>query len=161
MRKGYLHSLLNKKISPGLSDLISKQVGLKEAVHTIQVGENSLDVITRGKTPPNPSELLMNSGFKELLDQLSKQYDLILIDTPPVHAVTDPAIIGALAGVVFMVVYSDQHSMKEIEHAVMRLSHTGIETKGFIFNGYNAKKSFGYSGYGYNSYYGDYKSDNL
>jgi len=158
MRKGYLHNLLNKKISPGLSDLISKQVSLEEAIHTIPVAEGSLDVITRGKTPPNPSELLMHSSFKELLDDLSNKYDLILIDTPPVHAVTDPTIIGALAGVVFMVVYSDLHSMKEIEHAVTRLSHTGIETKGFIFNGYIAKKS-GY-GYGYHSYYGDYKSDN-
>lgn len=162
MRKGYLHNLLNKKITPGLSDLISKQASLEEAIHTVQVGDGgSLDVIMRGKTPPNPSELLMHSSFKEVLDQLSAKYDLILIDTPPVHAVTDPTIIGALAGVVFMVVYSDQHSMKEIEHAVTRLSHTGIETKGFIFNGYNAKKtSYGYGGYGYYSYYGDYKSDN-
>jgi len=159
MRKGYLHNLLNKQISPGLSDLISKQVSLEEAIHTIPVADGSLDVITRGKTPPNPSELLMHSSFKELLDDLSNQYDLILIDTPPVHAVTDPTIIGALAGVVFMVVYSDLHSMKEIEHAVTRLAHTGIETKGFIFNGYIAKKSgYGY-GYGYHSYYGDYKSD--
>jgi len=161
MRKGYLHNLLNKKISPGLSDLISKQVTLKEATHTIQIGKEHFDIITRGKTPPNPSELLMHSSFKELLDQLSDEYDLILIDTPPVHAVTDPTIIGALSGVVFMVVYSDLHSMKEIEHAVTRLAHTGIETKGFIFNGYNAKKSsYGYGGYGYHSYYGDYKSDN-
>jgi len=160
MRKGYLHNLLNKPISPGLSDLISKQITLEEATHTIPVADGSLDVITRGKTPPNPSELLMHSSFKELLDDLSNQYDLILIDTPPVHAVTDPTIIGALAGVVFMVVYSDFHSMKEIEHAVTRLAHTGIETKGFIFNGYIAKKSgYGY-GYGYHSYYGDYKSDN-
>jgi Mrp family chromosome partitioning ATPase len=49
--------------------------------------------------------------------------------------------------------------MKEIEHAVTRLAQTGIETKGFIFNGYIAKKNkYGY-GYGYHSYYGDYKSD--
>ncbi len=161
MRKGYLHNVLNKKISPGLSDLISDQAALEDVIHTIQIDDNSMDIITRGKTPPNPSELLMHSRFKELLDQLSEQYDLILIDTPPVHAVTDPTIIGALSGVVFMVVYSDLHSMKEIEHAVTRLMHTGVETKGFIFNGYNAKKnSYGYGGYGYHSYYGDYKSDN-
>ena len=161
MRKGYLHNLLNKTISPGLSDLISNQATLEDVIHSIQVGDESLDIITRGKTPPNPSELLMHSRFKQLLDQLSKEYDLILIDTPPVHAVTDPTIIGALSGVVFMVVFSDLHSMKEIEHAVTRLAHTGIETKGFIFNGYSAKKSsYGYGGYGYHSYYGDYKSDN-
>lgn len=156
MRKGYLHNLLDKPMSPGLSDLIGSQIDPSEVVHTIPVGKNTLDVITRGQTPPNPSELLMHSGFEALLNGLSKQYDLILIDTPPVHAVTDSSIIGALSGVVFMVVYSDKHSMNEINHAVSRLSHTGIKTKGFIFNGYSPKKSK--YGYGYHSYYGDYKS---
>jgi tyrosine-protein kinase Etk/Wzc len=158
MRKGYLHRLFKKDVSPGLSDLISGNTTLDEAVHSIEIGENSLDVITRGITPPNPSELLMHSNFEKLLNQLSKSYDLILIDTPPILAVTDPSIIGKLAGVVFMVVRSDQHSMKEIEHSVTRLSHTGIETKGFIFNAYVAPKG-GYGGYGYHSYYGDYESN--
>jgi tyrosine-protein kinase Etk/Wzc len=100
----------------------------------------------------------MHSNFEKLLNKLSGDYDLILIDTPPVLAVTDPTIIGKHSGVVFMVVRSDQHSMKEIEHAVTRLGHTGIDTKGFIFNAYVAPKS-GHGGYGYHSYYGDYESD--
>jgi tyrosine-protein kinase Etk/Wzc len=158
MRKGYLHNLLNKNVSPGLSDLISDNVTLEEVIHTVQVGENNLDIITRGQTPPNPSELLMHSNFEKLLDKLSGMYDLILIDTPPVHAVTDPSIIGKHSGTTFMVIRSNQHNMKEIEHAMTRLAHTGIETKGFIFNAYIAPKN-GYGGYGYHSYYGDYKSD--
>ena len=158
MRKGYLHSLLNKEVSPGLSDLISGKVTLEETIHTVEIGDSTFDIITRGQTPPNPSELLMHSRFETLLNQLSSQYDLIIIDTPPVHAVTDPIIIGKHSGVVFMVVRSNQHSMKEIEHAVARLAHTGIETKGFIFNGYEAKKSGTYGGYDYHSY-SDYTSD--
>ena len=158
MRKGYLHNLLHEDVSPGLSDLISGNVTLEDAIHTVKVGENTLDIITRGQTPPNPSELLMHSNFETLLSQLSKQYDLVVIDTPPVHAVTDPSIIGKHSGVVFMVIRSDQHSMKEIEHAVTRLAHVGIETKGFIFNGYEAKKSGSYGSYDYHSY-SDYASD--
>ncbi len=159
MRKGYLHNLLSLKVSPGLSDLISDNTDLETAIHSIKVGDHSMDVITRGKTPPNPSELLMHSNFEKLLNTVSEKYDLVIIDTPPVHAVTDPTIIGKHSGVVFMVVRFEYHSMKEIEYAVTRLSHTGIETKGFIFNGYEAtKSSYGYGGYGY-SYYGDYKSD--
>ncbi len=158
MRKGYLHNLLNKDVSPGLSDLISDKATLDEVVHSIQVDGSSFDVITRGQTPPNPSELLMHSHFEQLLAQLSDIYDLILIDTPPVLAVTDPSIIGKHSGVTFMVVRSDQHNIKEIQHAVSRLEKVGIETKGFVFNGYVAPKS-GYGGYGYHSYYGDYKSD--
>ena len=156
MRRGYLHSLMNKEVSPGLSDLISGKVTLEETINTVEIGESSFDIITRGQTPPNPSELLMHSSFEELLNQLSSQYDLIIIDTPPVHAATDPTIIGKHSGVVFMVVRFDRHSMKEIEHAVTRLAHTGIETKGFIFNGYEPKK--GVDSYVYHSY-SDYKSD--
>ncbi len=156
MRKGYIHNLVNKKVSPGLSDLISNKSTLKEVIHTVKVGNATMDVITRGKTPPNPSELLMHSNFEKLLTLVSDRYDLVLIDTPPIHAVTDPTIIGKHAGVVFMVVRSDQHHIKEIEHAVKRLAYTNIPVKGFIFNGYVAKNSgYGYD-YGY-AYYGDYK----
>ncbi len=161
MRKGYLHKLLDLEISPGLSDLISEKTTKEEAIRSVSIGDYSMDVITRGQTPPNPSELLMHNNFENLLKSFSKEYDLVLIDTPPVHAVTDPSIVGRHAGVTFMVLKHDEHSMKEIEHAISRLSHTGVETKGFIFNGYIAKKSsYGYSDYGYQSYYGDYKSEN-
>ena len=159
MRKGYLHNLISKPVEPGLSDLISGVCTLEEAIHTVQLDGNTLDVITRGRTPPNPSELLMHSSFEKIMEEVSGKYDLIVIDTPPVHAVTDPMIIGKHSGVTFMVVRSDQHSMKEIEHAVTRLSQNGIETKGFIFNGFVQKKGAGYGGYGYQSYYGDYQSD--
>ncbi len=157
MRKGYLHNLVNVSISPGLSDLISEKSTLENSIHEYKCNGNSFDIITRGQTPPNPSELLMHQNFEGLLTKLSSQYDLILIDTPPIHAVTDPTIVGSLSGVVFMVVRQDMHTMKEIEHAVKRLSNTGIETKGFIFNGYDAKKNR--YGYGYQSYYGEYQSE--
>ncbi|MEB8430950.1 polysaccharide biosynthesis tyrosine autokinase [Cocleimonas sp. KMM 6892] len=157
MRKGYLHNLVNTPISPGLSDLISEKSTIEDAIHTYECNGNSFDVLTRGQTPPNPSELLMHQNFEKLLTELSGNYDLILIDTPPIHAVTDPTIVGRLSGVVFMVVRQDMHAMKEIEHAVKRLSNTGIETKGFIFNGYDAKKNR--NAYGYQSYYGEYQSD--
>ena len=161
MRKGYLHTLFNKDNSPGLSDLISEKTTLEDTIQTINIADKSMDVIFRGQVPPNPSELLMHSNFKKILDAVSEKYDLVIIDTPPIHAVTDPTIIGRHAGVVFMVVYSNQHSMKEIEHAVTQLSHAGIKTKGFIFNGFEARSSlygYGYGyGYGYKSYYGEYK----
>ena len=157
LRKGYLHKVLNKEAGPGLSDLISGNAKLADVIHKIDLGDKTLDVITRGQIPPNPSELLMHSHFGKYLKLLSTRYQLILIDTPPIHAVTDPMIIGKHAGVVFMVVRSDRHSMKEIEHAVARMTQNGIDTKGFIFNGFVPKKGAnGYGGYGYQSYYGEY-----
>ncbi len=159
MRKGYLHNVIGKDAEPGLSDLISGNAKLADVIHSIPLGDKTLDVITRGRTPPNPSELLMHPHFEKYLKLLSTRYQLVLIDTPPIHAVTDPMIIGKHAGVVFMVVRSGQHSMKEIEHAVTRLSQNGIDTKGFIFNGFVPEKGNGYAGYGYQSYYADYQSD--
>jgi tyrosine-protein kinase Etk/Wzc len=157
MRKGYLHKIFELHQSPGLSEIITERVNFEEAITPIQINDISMDIISRGKTPPNPSELLMNDNFEKLLKYLSANYDLVLVDSPPVHAVTDPSIIGSHAGVVFMVVYADRHSMQEIEHAVSRLAQTGVETKGFIFSGFEAKKSrYGYGyGYGYGSYYGE------
>ena len=155
MRKGYLHNLMNINVSPGLSDVIIGNARIDEIIHNVDIEGGSMDVITRGQTPPNPSEILMHDDLKEFLDIVSKNYDLVLIDSPPIHAVTDPVIIGNHAGTVFVVAHSGRHSIKEIEHAVARLTQAGIETKGFIFNGYVANKN-GY-GYGYNSYYGEYK----
>lgn len=154
MRKGYLHSVFDQEESPGLSEVVSEKATIEEAIHTIYVDEYPVDIITRGALPPNPSELLMHSNFKKLLADVSDKYDLVLIDTPPIHAVTDPTIIGKLSGVVFMVVFSNHHQIKEIEHALKRLSQTNIEVKGFIFNGYVSKDAvydYGYQSYSYYS----------
>jgi tyrosine-protein kinase Etk/Wzc len=137
MRKGYLHNLLNLNMSPGLSGLISNKHNLEETIHKVAVGNASMDVITRGQTPPNPSELLMHSHFKELLNELSKRYDLILIDTPPVHAVTDPTIIGAHAGVTFMVVRYNQHSGRTCH---LSFIPNGSRNKGLYFQCIYSKK---------------------
>ena len=153
MRKGYLHNLFGLKTDPGLSDIITEKVTLEDAIRTVKVGDESMDIITRGQTAPNPSELLMHNNFGKLLDHLSKSYDLVLIDSPPVLAVTDPTIIGSHAGAVFSVLYSDKHSIREIERTVNHLANSGINTKGFIFNGYVAKNNSDM--YGLN-YYGEY-----
>jgi len=159
MRKGYLHEIFGLNQTAGLSDIISKKATLSEATTRVKINNNNIniDVITSGTTPPNPSELLMNDNFSKLINYLSSNYDLVIIDTPPVHAVTDPAIIASHAGVVFMVVYSNRHTIEEIEYAVDRLSQTGIETKGFIFNGFEVTKSgYGHEyGYGYGYGYGE------
>lgn len=161
MRKGYLHSILNLSKSPGVHELITEKSTIEDTIHTIQSGDNTFDIITRGITPPNASELLTHSNFKNLLATLSGKYDLIIIDTPPIHAVVDPTVIGKYCGVVLMVIRSEFLSLKEISHAVTRLSHTGIETKGFIFNGYIVRNLFGLYGnrnsYGYK--YSDYSDD--
>lgn len=132
MRTGYLHDLVGHTADLGLSDILSGNAILEDIIHTIEINDGSLDIITRGLTPPNPSELLTHGNFEKMLSELSGKYDLILIDTPPVHAFADSGIIGKHVGLTFMVVHSDQYSMVEIERAVTSLSQNGVDTKGFI-----------------------------
>lgn len=153
MRKGYLQQCFGLNWENGLSDLLSGKVTRDVAVQSAKV--ENLDIITRGQVPPNPSELLMHPRFKELVDWASENYDLVIIDTPPVLAVTDPSIVGAIAGTTLMVARFGQNTVKEIDVARSRFEQAGIEVKGVILNAIEKKASSSY-GYGYYNYsYGD------
>ncbi|HAS6396244.1 TPA: polysaccharide biosynthesis tyrosine autokinase [Vibrio vulnificus] len=155
MRKGYLQQCFGLNWENGLSDLLSGKVTRDVAVQSAKV--ENLDIITRGQVPPNPSELLMHPRFKELVDWASENYDLVIIDTPPVLAVTDPSIVGAIAGTTLMVARFGQNTVKEIDVARSRFEQAGIEVKGVILNAIEKKASSSY-GYGYYNYsYGDSK----
>ena len=154
MRKGYLQQSFGIKWDNGLSDLLSSKREFSQSIKSTPV--ENLHVITRGQVPPNPSELLMHPRFSELIDWASKEYDLVIVDTPPVLAVTDPSIVGAFAGTTLMVARFGQNTIKEIEIARNRFQQSGIEVKGVIFNAIEKKASSSY-GYGYYNY--SYTSD--
>jgi len=156
MRKGYLHQCFGLKWNHGLSDLLAGRIDTSTAVQHAQV--DNLDIITRGQVPPNPSELLMHPRFKQLVEWASQHYDLVLIDPPPVLAVTDPSIVGSLAGTTLMVARFGQNTVKEIEVARNRFEQSGIEVKGVILNAVEKKASSSY-GYGYGYYNYSYASD--
>jgi tyrosine-protein kinase Etk/Wzc len=154
MRKGYLQRHFNLEWERGLSEMLSGKLETKDVIKSSSI--ESLDIITRGQVPPNPSELLMHPRFADFVEWASSQYDLVLIDTPPVLAVTDPSIVGALAGTTLMVGRFGQNTVKEIEVARHRFEMAGIEVKGFILNAVEKKASASY-GYGYYNY--SYESD--
>lgn len=148
MRKGYLQQPFGMDWENGLSDYLSGKIPLTTAVKETRI--DNLDIMTRGQVPPNPSELLMHPRFNELVEWASGHYDLVIIDTPPVLAVTDPSIVGALAGTTLMVARFGMNTVKEIDVARNRFEQAGIEVKGVILNA-TEKKASNY-GYGYYSY---------
>ncbi len=150
MRRGTLHHAMGVRSENGLSELISGQIPLAAAVRRVAGAEN-LSFIARGDVPPNPSELLMHPNFHELLDQLAPLYDVVVIDTPPVLAVTDAAVIGHQAGTCLMVVRFGLNQQREIALAKQRLEQNGVEVKGAIFNGVQ-KRSAGRYAYSYYEY---------
>ena len=154
MRKGYLQQSFGVNWDNGLSDVLSNKQEFTQSVKSTPV--ENLDIITRGQVPPNPSELLMHPRFAELMEWASKEYDLVIVDTPPVLAVTDPSIVGAFAGTTLMVARYGQNTIKEVDVARNRFEQSGIEVKGVILNAIEKKSSSSY-GYGYYNY--AYSSD--
>ncbi|MCJ3848127.1 polysaccharide biosynthesis tyrosine autokinase [Klebsiella pneumoniae] len=149
MRKGYTHKLFNVKNDKGLSDILSGKSDINGAVRTIE--QANFDYISRGAVPPNPAELLMHRRFGELLNWASERYDIVVLDTPPILAVTDAAIIGNYAGTTLLVARFELNTAKEIDISVKRYEQTGVNVKGCILNGV-VKKASSYYGYGYNHY---------
>ncbi|HDY8624157.1 TPA: polysaccharide biosynthesis tyrosine autokinase, partial [Klebsiella pneumoniae] len=149
MRKGYTHELFNESNTNGLSDILSGRVEINKAIKTIKSA--GFDYISRGMVPPNPAELLMHRRFSELLNWASENYDIVVLDTPPILAVTDAAVIGNYAGTTLLVARFELNTAKEIEVSLKRFEQSGVLVKGCIFNGV-VKKASSYYGYGYNHY---------
>ena len=147
-RRGQVNRLLRIDNSFGLSDLLTRDSGMDLPVRQTQIP--NLDVLPTGARPRNPSELLMQPRFGEIIGELSKRYDFLVIDSPPVLAVTDAAIIGKLASTTLLVVRAGTHHMREIEQSVKHLGRAGVTPDGVVFNG----MTFSKSGYGYGRYYG-------
>lgn len=154
MRKGYVHKTFDTNNENGLSDILSGKCTVQQAVKN--VASIGFDFISRGMVPPNPAELLMHTRFSELLTWASENYDMVIIDTPPILAVTDAAIIGNYAGTTLMVARFEQNTAKEIEVSVKRFEQSGIHVKGCILNGV-VKKASSYYSYGYSDYTYKYK----
>ena len=150
MRRGTLHNALGVRSEDGLSELISGQIELDDAIRRISGAEN-LSFISRGAVPPNPSELLMHDNFTDLLQKLTERYDIVVIDTPPVLAVTDAAVIGHHVGTCLIVVRWGLNQQREIALAKQRLEQNGVEVRGAIFNGVE-KRGAGQYTYTYYEY---------
>jgi len=149
MRKGHINQYFNIQRSPGLSENISGDGEWQSVLHKGMLNEN-LDVLVSGFYPPNPAELLMGQRFSELLTQANDIYDLIIIDTPPVLAVTDASIVCQHSATNFMVVRSQRHHLRELQTAFKRFEQNGVHINGAIFNGMEMKKGrYGYKYYGY------------
>ncbi|MGV6394393.1 polysaccharide biosynthesis tyrosine autokinase [Pseudomonas caspiana] len=151
MRKGYLHKIFGLQPKHGLSDTLAARLTSTEVINHTEV--RNLDMMSCGFIAPNPSELLMHDNFNKMLTELSPLYDLILVDTPPILAVTDATLVGRQAGTCLLVTRFGLTTVKEIEACKRRLGQNGVVIKGAIFNGVLRKAStadYDCAAYGYN-----------
>lgn len=155
MRKGTLHKLLGISHQKGLSDVLGGKLAVEAAIHPVP-GLDNMHYMVRGDIPPNPAELLMHPRFQQMLESLSAQYDLVIVDTPPILAVTDAALVATHAGSSLLVTRFGVNQAKEILLTLQRFEQNGVLIKGAIFNAVE-KRATGYYSYGYYEYKSDGK----
>lgn len=153
MRKGTLHKVLGVCQLPGLSDVLVGKLPAQDAVRAV-AGVENMSYMARGEVPPNPSELLMHPRFQQMLESLSADYDLVIIDTPPILAVTDAVIVARHAGSTLMVTRFGVNHPREIQLSLKCFEQNGVQIKGAIFNAVE-KRTAGFSSFGYYEYGSD------
>lgn len=165
LRRSSVHKKLKLDNKDGLSNVLVGFSELDTAVHHVS---DSLDVLTAGPLPPNPSELLGSKNFSSFMDKCREEYDYVVIDTPPINVVADALIIAPVTDGVVLVVRDGVTPHDALRHVVDAAEFANINILGTIMNGVNTKKnrrytyrkySYGYRNYGYRSYgygYGGY-----
>lgn len=154
LRKGYMQKVMGQEMGAGLSAYLAGQSEMMQVIS--KTGFDGLDFVCRGAVPPNPSELLMHPRFKALMDWAAEHYDFVIVDSPPILAVTDAAIVGQHVGASLLVARFAKTAVKEVEVAIRRFEQNGVVIKGVLLNGVEKKASSYYGNYGYYQYsYGD------
>jgi tyrosine-protein kinase Etk/Wzc len=155
MRRGHLASLFSESNRGGLSEVLSERMALRSALRPTSI--DGLTFLSCGVRPENPAALLMKPRFKEVLERLGSQFDLVIIDTPPFLAVTDASIIASEAGASLLVLRSGMQSEQEIADTVKKMERAEGRIAGAVFNGIPLRRSTRNYGYAtnYASDYGD------
>ncbi|WP_127115745.1 polysaccharide biosynthesis tyrosine autokinase [Shimia sediminis] len=148
MRRGQLRKFFGqKKNQPGLADWLTGEGKLDDVVSETAV--ENLSFIPTGKFPPNPADLLLRPALSELLSQLSDQFDLIIVDCPPVLAVTDPVMIARHASMTLAVIRYGETQEREVQAMQRELEASNVKIAGAIFNGFERSKGQKYGSYDY------------
>lgn len=152
LRRGHLERYVGGVKSPGLSELLSGKAN-KESVIQVSPYTNDVDFLPSGAYPPNPFELLSSPRLEALLNESAAEYDLVIVDVPPILSVADAAVIAKLCSANFLVVRSGQQTPQEVRMALSRFEQNGAHVLGFILNDLSAQAQ----GYTFGKYGGAYK----
>jgi capsular exopolysaccharide synthesis family protein len=132
MRKPQLSKYLDLANDVGLSNLLAGQADLADVVQPW--GKQGLFVLASGSTPPNPAELLGSQRMRDLLAQLSTEYDRVVLDSPPILPVTDAVVLARQANCVLLVVRAHKTSRSDVDHAATALNAVGAPLVGAVLN---------------------------
>ncbi|MGF6596922.1 tyrosine-protein kinase Etk/Wzc [Paraburkholderia sp. GAS448] len=143
LRRGRLAQYFGRSPNGGLTELLTGQVDLHVAARA--TGVDGLHFIAAGAYPPNPSEILTSSRFSEALERFSEQFDLVIVDTPPLLAVADAAIVANIAGATVLVIRAGAHTEREIDESLKKLRRAHARTIGGVINAIPLKRNGRYA----------------
>lgn len=146
LRKPSIHKKFKVSNIVGLSDVI---IGKEELVAALHRYNKNLVILTSGKIPPNPSEMLSSKAMTALIENLKENFDYIILDTPPVQAVTDSQILSTKADGSILVVRSEKTKKESVQNAIGLLKKVNANIIGTVLNGVDNSKNK------YNYYYGE------
>ncbi|GBF33840.1 tyrosine-protein kinase EpsD [Desulfocucumis palustris] len=133
LRNPTMHKLFNLDNSKGLTNLLVQNLDdIKEAVHSTEI--DGVWVVPSGPIPPNPSELLGSQKMKALMEKVSLHYDTVILDAPPVIAVTDAAVLAPMVDGVVLVVKADSSRIDMVKEAKLRLEKVNANIVGVVLN---------------------------
>lgn len=149
LRNPSVKNMTSQENNIGVTTVIMKKATLSDA-STQDTEQENLDIISSGPIPPNPTELIASDSMKSLLDELSNNYDYVIIDTPPVGILTDAAIISTLSDGVLLVIKSGSTKKEMVKKAIDNIEKVNGNILGAIMTFVNVKNSQ------YGNYYGSY-----
>ncbi|MEG2936649.1 MAG: CpsD/CapB family tyrosine-protein kinase, partial [Clostridium sp.] len=145
LRKPSLHKKFNLSNTVGLSDVIVEKESVKNVGFKYS---KNLTVLTSGKIPPNPAEMLGSKSMGALIEALKKVFDYVILDTPPVQAVTDAQILSTKADGTILVVRAEQTKKDSVHNSISLLKKVNANIIGTVLNGLEASTNNYYYYYG-------------
>lgn len=159
MRNPTMHRMFSIPVKNGLSEILA---GLTDNISVSKTGIENLSVLTAGKIPPNPAELLSSSRMDKLLDFVREHYDCVFIDTPPTNIVTDSTLFAQKVTGYVLIIKTDTTNINDVKTTVSNLEQIEANILGFILNDVDSDKKKYYNyyrryNYNYNYSYYNYR----
>lgn len=160
LRRGKMHTNLLQSAYPGLTEILGEKESFERSVRSLNgkvfVNGGNIDFIPCGSYPSNPAELLFDGAMEKFVAKIASEYDVVLIDTPPIMVAADAAIITKSSATNLLMLGSGSENIKLVEHALKRLQKHHISIQGMVFNTTKPSQS---TAYGYGNVYGYYCRD--
>ena len=159
LRRPRLGGLFGIDEKPGLTSVLLGERTLEQALQQVE-GYDCLWVLGSGAVPPNPAELLNGPRARQIFATLRENFDLVLVDSPPVLPVTDALVLSAYADSTLLVVAAGQTRRNQLQRTAERFAQAKVPVMGIVLNEVSKGNGYGYGyGYGYGSGYGSYQPD--